>query len=510
MSNYLKIVFCLIIITLSISGCYEEPAIPDPVDDGNEPPVNTFLADSPWPMTHRNPYCQASSTYPGPQRSGMNVYGDFLSGSLGLITATISGEYPDGSHVIWGNNLSTVFKVDANGQILSYIDLLEKADLLELSDYGANEATLTEKGKSGAYTVVDKDGVFFVPYFTRIYGFRDAVPDDPGSAIVVAGEFEIPQAQLHSEDDYIVGMNLTFDGMIAFATSKGTVGVVSRSLDDAHYLYLGEEEEISNSIACCEQNGIYVVTSKYMYRVQWTGDELTIDEGSGWRSEYEVGEDASGIRLGKGSGATPTLMGIDGQDKFVVITDGQTLMHLVLLWRNEIPEGWTQIPGVKDRRIAAQVPVTFGNPYATESLSEQSVCVRGYGALVVNNQMGKDFGKPALNILFSGLPHIAPYGAEKFEWNEGLRELSSAWVNTEVSLPNGIPSMSSTTNLIYDIGQRSGIWTIEAIDWGTGESAFYRILGPNLRYNSAYAGTEIGPRGRLYTGTLSGLLRTLP
>jgi len=510
MSKNLKIILSLIIITIFSAGCYEEPAIPDPVNDGNEPPVNSFLADSPWPMTHRNPYCQASSIYPGPQREGMKVYGDFLSGSLGLITATISHEYPDGRHVIWGNNLSTVFKVDTNGQILSYIDVLEKADHLELSDYGANSATLTEKGKSGAYTLVDKDGVFFIPYFTRIYGFRDAVPGDPDSAIVVFKEFEIPQARLHGEDDYIVGMNLTYDGMIAFATSRGTVGVVSRSLDNAYYLYLGDDEEVSNTIACCEQNGIYVVTSGYMYRVQWTGTELTIDSHGGWRAEYDVGEDSSGIRLGKGSGATPTLMGIDGQDKFVVITDGQALMHLVLFWRNEIPGDWTQIPGAKDRRTAAQVPVTFGDPFAAESLSEQSVCVRGYGALVVNNQMSKDFGKPALNILFSGLPDIAPYGAEKFEWNAGSRELSSAWVNTGVSLPNGIPSMSSTTNLIYDIGQRSGVWTLEAIDWSTGESVFHRELGPNLRYNSAYAGTGIGLRGRLYTGTLSGLLRILP
>ena len=35
--------------------------------DNFEPPINTYLADSPWPMSHRNPYNQASSPLAGPQ-----------------------------------------------------------------------------------------------------------------------------------------------------------------------------------------------------------------------------------------------------------------------------------------------------------------------------------------------------------------------------------------------------------------------------------------------------------
>ena len=32
----------------------------------DEPPKNSFLADSFWAESHRNSYCQASSPYPGP------------------------------------------------------------------------------------------------------------------------------------------------------------------------------------------------------------------------------------------------------------------------------------------------------------------------------------------------------------------------------------------------------------------------------------------------------------
>ncbi len=126
-------------------------------------------------------------------------------------------------------------------------------------------------------------------------------------------------------------------------------------------------------------------------RVQWTGSELTLDPASGaWRAAYEIGAGQQGGRLGKGSGSTPTLMGTGDGDRFVVITDGQDVMHLVLMWRDDIPSGWEPIAPGKDLRIAAEVPVTFGNPDAEVAYSEQSVLVRGYGAVVVNNRLGTD------------------------------------------------------------------------------------------------------------------------
>jgi len=307
----------------------------------------------------------------------------------------------------------------------------------------------------------------------------------------------------------VVGLNILYDGMLAFATSKGTVGVVSRSFDSAHFLQFGEEEEMSNSIACDEEGGIYVVTCERLYRVQWTGDKLTTDESEGgWVANYETG--TYGMRLSKGSGTTPTLMGTGEQDRFVVITDGQELMHVVLFWRDEIPSDWVQIPGIKDRRIAAQVPVTFGDPGATASMSEQSPCVRGYGIGLVNNLLNTTSEDIVEGTILSQDPAIAPYGAEKFEWDPGARELRSVWVNKEVSLPNGIPAMSSATNLFYDVGQRGGNWTWEALDWDTGELVFYYEIGAEPYYNSAWAATEVGLDGSLYSGCLSGMMGLLP
>jgi hypothetical protein len=265
-----------------------------------------------------------------------------------------------------------------------------------------------------------------------------------------------------------------------------------------------------------------------MYRVQWTGRELTMDPGTGaWSAEYDAGAGQQAGRLGLGSGTTPTLMGTGHGDRFVVIADGAKVMKAVLFWRDEIPEDWQPIAEGKDRRIAAEVPITFGNPAAEKSYTDQSPLVRGYEVVFVSNTLGLE----ALSqlpaslqpyvMLLSNIPGIAPRGMEKFRWNPRTRKLERAWANPDISIPNCIPCMSSATGLIYATGQRCGFWTLEAVDWETGESRFFfripiTLFGLSFGWdflpfaNSFYAATEIGPDGCIYTGTFGGISRFKP
>ena len=132
-----------------------------------------------------------------------------------------------------------------------------------------------------------------------------------------------------------------------------------------------------------------------------------------------------------------------------------------------------------------------------------------------------------------GRPHLAPYGIERIDWNPKTRQCETVWTNPEISIPNGIPTMSTASNLIYGIGQREGIWGLEAIDFETGTSTFFvesrqkqcslsaiqQIEPRGLRFFSAirlannprgcenafFAATEIGPDSSIYTGTLLGV-----
>jgi hypothetical protein len=188
-------------------------------------------------------------------------------------------------------------------------------------------------------------------------------------------------------------------------------------------------------------------------------------------------------------------------------------MHLVLLWRDDVPEDWMPIAPGKDRRIACEIPVTFGQPDA-QTLSEQSVLVRGHTAWVVNDYMALDpllsHVPPQLNPynqLLSGVPGNAPSGLERFDWDPEARTCTSTWANPDIVLPNGIPTMSAETGLIYAVGAREGMWTLEAIDTDTGE-VHHTIPSFALpMQNSFYAATTIGPDETVWSGTFGGITR---
>ena len=473
------IVLYVLLLTLSVS----------PAASTLEPPINPYLANSVWPMSHRNPYNQASSPHRGIE-AGDKIDIDFQRTLVTSITLAYSNNYDKtGKPVVWGSTVGSVYKMDLSSS--------------KIKKWDSKLKPINEDPLSGAYTLVDRDNYFYVPGDRLVNRYGDATLGDPASDIVLEAVFEVPNELLTQEDEHIVGINMTYDGYIALATSHGLVMVVSRDFVHYHAINLGDEQ-VSNSIAVDEEGGIYIVTNRAMHRVQWSGESLK----HVWRTEYETGPDTPFPgRLGTGSGSTPTLMGKQGSDKFVVITDGGELMNLVLMWRDEVPEDWQAIaPGV-DRRIAAQYPITFGVSERTRSISEQSVLVRGYGAMVVNNEYAWDTANLGLlTVLLSNIPANAPYGVEKFSWNPSTRQLVSNWSN-QISCPNGIPTMSESSNLAYCWGQRSGKWVLEGMNWETGSSEVVESIGYLLKYNSIYAATQVVDQGQVVSGTAGGITR---
>lgn len=471
-------------------------------------PQNPWLANSPWPVSHQHPYAQAASPLPGPASAANLGTPQFVSTGFVNITMAMSPLYPDGNRVYWGSNPAGVYKLAVvNGALKQVATIKKPGNAL------SNIATPT----SGAYTMVDMENTFYTVHGTSLLAYRDANPSQVNSAIVLAREITLPSS-LVSSDDAIVGINMLWDGNIAIATRNGSVAVVSHDFLHLHGLKLGAgDEEVSNSIATDEQGGIYVVTSKAMYRVQWTGSDVSLTAAGAWRAEYNAGTAGTGGgRLGAGSGSTPTLMGTSGQ-KFVVITDGAEVANLVLLWRDAIPADWQPIAPGKDRRIAAELPVNFGDANRKATSSEQSVLVSGYGAVVVSNDyrnvglLSGSTGTPIIDQMQNGLivfnsgnVAIQPWGVQKFEWDSTARKLRSAWVRTDVSCPNSIPAMSEATNRFYCVGAFLGSWTIESLDWSNGGNHFRKFVGVLPRWNSFYSATEITADGGIIYGTYNG------
>ena len=550
-----------LLVLASLWGCSNDSATSTGADTSdlcttplapNEPLCSTTFGDTVWSGSHRGSYAQGSSPLPGPTDSATTKSEHLVLEGPGIpVIASFSTPYEDGGRAVWSTVLGTdaaVMKVDH--ETFTIIDWYVPRDR-----EGEN-APAFSLGLSGAYAAIDAQNRFIAGRSRFVSFFGDSVEGDRSSLIELKKRIFIPDEVFCNMDDVIAGMSLTYDGHLAFATELGNLFVIPADADpdnlgdvpvvstndDCATADRADLEIVSNSIAVDESGGIYLLTSAAMYRFNWDGSTLT----EAWRAEYESAEIApSPIRLGPGSGSTPSLMGTNADDdRFVVITDGQALMNLMLFWRDEIPADWEAIPG-KDRRIACEIAVDFDGE--TEAISEQSVAVRGYAAVVVNDLLTDPTdNRPVTNqieaaaqnlvsALEGGIPEKAPSGVERIDWDPVTRTCSTIWANSEISVPNGIPSISETSGLVYGAGQRDGQWGLEGLDFETGESRVWVEAGPGTCpqenqglvlllpgvsevleqvpdscENSVYAATTVGPDGVVYQGTLNGMTRYVP
>ncbi len=522
--------------------------------DADQPLCNAALADSPWPISHAGPYAQGSVPFAGPDL-GQTIAADHLGLQGPPITLAMSPEYADGGTAVWGTILGllgTVFKIDH--------DTFEIIDSFVVRDEDPNAPPLP-LGVGGAYNVVDDDFSFILGRATWVEIYRDAVAGDRFSDVEFVRREFLPAESFCRASDLLVGGTMLSDGTLAFVSEQAVVSVVpgdpnqilaanvvslpsENGADCNNPLVLDEDLEIvSNSIAADENGGFFVVTSEAMYKYHWDGAAIT----KLWSAEYDSDPPFSLLRLGPGSGATPSLMGTDiDEDRFVVITDGQELMHLVLMWRDEIPAGWQPIAPGKDPRIACEVPINFGDASATRSLSEQSVLVRGNAAVVVSNLLSDESNAvsaiPALGAAFAALEggnvDVTPKGIQRVDWDPETQTCKTVWTNPDIGLPNSIPTMSAATGLMYATGLRDGVWGLEGINFASGESELFvpasqqpcmqsdfDILNsgplglffipfverlPNSCENSLFAATEVGPDGSIYQGTFIGVTKYSP
>jgi hypothetical protein len=509
-------------------------------------PRNRFLADSGYPIAHGRSDQQDNSPRAGPAGptstlgEGDHQYAQLGPGHFGSL---ISGPYPDGSRVIWSNGREQIVKLDYETlEILATIpvdgapitpteeldDALASLDRLsgpEAVDHALGLALRFMTGLDGVYALLDADHTLFLGRSAGAVAYGDADPTDPGSPIVERGRWDTPSGI----DGAIVGVNMTFDGRLVVTTDCGWVVCLERDLSAHQAIRLpgaADEAEVFNErmaaagrpgyswvrTSCCvdDQGGIYVSSADHSHRVVWTGERLSLDpEDGAWSARYRNG-------TGFGSGTTPSLMGFGPDaDRFVVIGDGDDVVNITLLWRDEIPDDWEQLPDAPSRRIAGLGPAHMGDPDLPAIQTEQSITVSGYGAMTVNNEpatVPDEFPERGVRLLVFYLGHdpaYTPHGLHKYEWDPPRRELREAWVNTAVSSPNSVPFVSEGADLVYTCGARDGRWTIEAVDWTTGEEAFHVVTGGS-RFNTIGAGVILDDDGRLLFGTMFGKARLLP
>jgi len=514
----------------------------------SKPTANPYLASPLYAITHFDP-SQSDSTPYGPPEGvytvDPSIQAIVYGGPVNIMTlASTDSNYMwsvGSDHVAYVNRSSDqwakVASIDAPAYLVSTLGSVSEQVFKAFGTLNPSSMSLSAMNTlltqlfgerysarmaNGAYSVVDKDNVVYANFGNGIYAFALADPSGPSKGISIARKIDDVLAMQTNPPSTarVFGLSMTYDGNLIVVFNNG-VAIVNRNLDLASSTFyaFNSDETVSNSIAVDENNGIYVASDKLMRKLVWTGKALSDKEADGaWSSPYDAPTDAKPpvIKLGLGTGSTPTLMGFgDDTDRLVVITDGAKRMKLVAFWRDTIPAGFVQQGGSASRRIAGQIQVTAGFSELPEWIqSEQSVVVNGYGAFVVNNIPSNTTGLSAVSdnkvlvVTMMGPAFDTAYGVERFQWDAASHQWSSVWARSDVSSTSMIPVHSQSKNmaLVNGYTPERG-WEVTGMNWNTGETVHQTIFGKQNYGNGAYAILEYLENGDLIFNSIVGPFR---
>ncbi len=432
-----------------------------------EPELNPYLADSPWPIYHSNSARQSFSADSGPTDAD-SVKVKLLKGIKGGTSpwTYFTESYPNGQRALLQSNATHFYKMLDTEQGPKIVGKV-KIDSDWLKSFGWNFL----QAKGNVWYVYDPKYNPKKDQFTRLFRIEDKNKNNPYSELIVKDTFDFKG--LHKSTIQHFGIN--YLGQLVFVgdNDKGktdcTVGILSPDfelLDTLKIKSIGDKEIFGhNAFPIDANNSFYVTSSKRLIRFDWDGQKLSI----GFEAFYDFVGDGPTGRWAEGSGTTPTLMGFgDGNDQLIVMADGHSQNNLVAFWR-DLPDDWMTIPG-QDKRFAGKIQLPATKRFSNKFQSiENSPTVYGYDVAIAqfNGFLGQ--GKNPLK------------GVQKVRWNTGNNEFQLEWVNTDVNM-NGVLTYSVGANMVYSSGREDNCsYYYYGLDWDTGELKFRKFLGRSCK-----------------------------
>ncbi len=543
MKNYRKLfgilglALCMPVITScdDSDGSDVPPQGNKPLAQYNTPAPNPWLAQESYSITHFNsaqtdafPYRVKDGTFHVNPEDCATTW----SGPVNLMTlASTSTDY------MWGASSDRVSYLKISGgsfERLAEASLpgIKTKTVEDLKTLTANYSSLEELDKeaknilgafpqmsiaNGNYVLCDKDNYVYSNAGTILVRYCLTDKNDPTKGITLAGQMDMTP---HIFESYtLVGVSMAYDGYLIVASQYGLISV-KRDLSAIVETYrLPEGQILTNSISIDENGGVYVASNSETPGGQGVMQKLICKNGhfsdkeadGAWKATYDGGPAAPAIKMGNGTGSTPTLMGFGNEeDKLVVITDGAKRMKLTAFWRDAIPADAVPVDAANPR-LADKFEVSCGLPASTEWIqSEQSVVVGGYDAFVVNNinSIGKSASDKIVGVLATGPVIEAPMGVECVNWNTKENKWESKWSRGDVSSISMIPAVSIPSEMVFVNGYYDNVgWDVSGLDWNTGATRHRVVFGENNRGNGAYAIIQYLSNGDLLFNSVSGPFR---
>lgn len=530
------------------------------------PPPNPFLSQGAPAVTHNDSGASDAMPVEGPREQGQVAPERVKRIPTGLLTINYAGllHYPGGVQATWNTNNNRVTKIRIDNGHWEELAALPIEGMTLLSaetvnahlaafDRAASEAELrgylaralpfyaeTQAREAGIYSMTDERGQFYVLTRSAILVYGQADDRDPRSAVVLLRKWTIPAALKREEAaralllarlersgqgtnaelrrgigmmrDMPLGINMTYDGHIVFSMVGGSVVVIDREFRNAPQVVTAPGELFTNSLSVDPDGGIYAVGDRHMHKFVWRRGKLSDRPRDGaWSSPYDLTESPlPGVRGGgTGSGTTATLMGFGpGEDRLVVISDGQQRMNIVAFWRDAIPRDARRQPGTRSRRIAGQMAVTMGGIADPYIQTEASIGVAGPYAFVLNGMAPQNIKPDLDNLLVQGPFRTPPRGVEMFRWDHARNRWQSLWARADVSTPAAIiPVLSTVSRQAYVMAWDSDGWNVTGLDFDSGKTETRMVLGRSQQFNGAWGVLQLLPDGDVFIPGITGPVR---
>jgi hypothetical protein len=455
---------------------YGKPAIAKPVAM-QQSPQNPYMAAGDYSNIHNNSYMTDSYRQAGPLGREMAVTSVRARGECASITFTSKGEIVAICLLPGKPAYLTLMNPDTLRIITR--TALPSAPAPALASSSPSTRDYTEL--SGGYFYLDHLDRAVVATATRHLITYRIVRD--GASRVFTPVSDVDLTGVVAEGDVIESALPDFDGNIWFVTLKdGKVGYVDRVTQTPQVMTLGTtagDEGIANSFAMGADGGIYIVSTKAMYRF----DVATFPVPT-WRTVYEnAGTQKSGQKS-IGSGTTPTIM---PRNRVAIVDNAAPREHIVVYDTNT---------GVE---VCSEAVFPLGRSATENSLISVN------NSLIVENNYGND-GAQSTTLGRTTTPGMTRVDVS------AAGECTTVWENTSITVPSVVSKFSAGSGLIYTYSKPKGPgttdrWYWTAIDYRTGAMVYSKLAGTGAMFNNDYASLYLGPTGAGYVGVLGGLIR---
>ena len=427
-----------------------------------DPPANSHLARSSWPIYHANTYATASvlSTAvvdPNSFESLDNLtHRRFGAGQVSPWTV-LREPSSNGTQIVLTRPLNGVAKYAIENGRLRQIHFLQLERRWSDIDWGI--LLLSD----GAALVTEKMHNRFA-----VIGDRD---NDPASPLRVLRRLPIDARRYGELTNHFT---MSYSGSIVALTRQPGLIAVDQETGRVLAAYTLPDEfgmAIHNNFPIDERGRIYLLGQRALMAVDWDGSSFS----TAWTAPYNmrgpgfenVREDRRPIvdviavargRPGTGSGTTPSLIG-NPETGIVVVVDGHSPRNnLVAFWRGDIPEDWTALPDPDkpgaslDRRVAGVLPVPHSTPDGDGHSAENSPAVLG-NAIVVAQWAGFRPGA------------APPKGVQRVDWNPTKRQLDLVWANPDIHI-NGVPTIGRGAEgaCVFGMGREGDNYIYSVLD----------------------------------------------